>query len=388
MQDLVGESPVLEAHDIPTGVESPVDSVQHNGTVGVEKHALGTGTPEVVEHLYRPLIDHLEAECRRVLRAAETEAATVRSKAEDEARRIVTDAHRERSVLLSRATSKQAHMYEEAEAEIQHWLEELDGERHAVLEVAENEATRLLREAAEEAETRSRSRLQLAEIEAGRIIATARAGAAHFLQTAPSCREEEPNGEMPESPTTEVRPLASGTSAIPVPSHVDAPTLEGQVSETTALFSRIDASPGALTEVHESSSSIQGARNGSFTGLSDELIDATVRLPSIWNAEDDISAAGLCESPDVRSERDDPVIDAISGVAAGFDHAPSDPLGVADPLPAGAPVAATREASTAATTSLPRDGAGTPNEAVPDEDQMISRRDRRQRRRSGWYRRS
>src|SRR4029077_16250812 len=81
--------------------------------IGVEGEDVERTAPEVLEHVYQPLLQSLKTECRRILGTAETEAENVRSKAQDEARRILTDAHRERSSLFRRATSKRALMYEE-----------------------------------------------------------------------------------------------------------------------------------------------------------------------------------------------------------------------------------------------------------------------------------
>ncbi len=114
--------------------------------------------PEVLEHVYQPLLQHLESECRRVLAAAASEAEKVRSQAQDEARRILTEAHRERSALFRRASSKQALMYQEAEAEIERWLEELDEERQVVMGTAQEDAARLLRKSAEQADVDARAR--------------------------------------------------------------------------------------------------------------------------------------------------------------------------------------------------------------------------------------
>ena len=154
--------------------------------IGVEGEDVERTAPEVLEHVYQPLLQSLKTECRRILGAAETEAENVRSKAQDEARRILTDAHRERSSLFRRATSKQALMYEEADADIQRWLDELDEERQATLDRAHDDAARLLRMAAQQAETYAHERREAADREAQAIVVEARLEAAKYTRRAHS----------------------------------------------------------------------------------------------------------------------------------------------------------------------------------------------------------
>ncbi len=167
----------------------------------------GNPEPELLDHSYRPLLDHLAAECRRVVASAESDAETLRASAEEESRRIVNGAHRERSVVLRQAADKQASMYQEAEAEIERWLSELEEERDAVLGAARSEADRMLRAVATETQERANARLDAAEEEARRIVEAARLEAERSHRAATAAVEAP--SSAPAAPPVPTQPVAT-----------------------------------------------------------------------------------------------------------------------------------------------------------------------------------
>jgi F0F1-type ATP synthase membrane subunit b/b' len=227
-------APAVRASE--TAGETPPPGVR----AGSEASEVGDGgAPEVLDHVYRPLIEHLEAECRRVLAAAETEAERIRSNAHEEARRILTDAHRERSASFRRASAKQASMYEEAESEIQRWLEELDEERQSVLETAHDDAARILRAAVQHAETDVEERRAAADREAQAIVAEARLEAVKYHAPVGSELEGVAPDDAVPPPATSVTTgawLPTGAAVVPErePEPEPSPSAEVDVPEAPA----------------------------------------------------------------------------------------------------------------------------------------------------------
>ncbi len=319
---------------------------------------------QLVGDVYRPLLQHLEAECREVLAAAAAEAAKVRSDAQDEARRILTAAHRERSAVLRRASSKQASMYEEAETEVERWLEELDEERQSLLQTAHDDADRILRAAAQQADIDSLARLEAADREAQALVAEARLEAARCRSSSPIqlngvTRLAEPSSVMPVAPdTTEPVPSSSTPSqgsppasavTAPAADFVDAdgegtqlphdPPQEIQELEPTLPAESVTPSAGADLEVEV----VPG-----YAGTSAETEDA-------WSEE----VFGTIASRSIMSEDTASMWDEV---AFGSDA----PLAQSPPVP-----------------ETPSSGANGATVGGAPLDESLSRRERRHRRRFG-----
>ena len=183
----------------------------------------------VRDESWRPFLDRLEIECRRVLATADSEAEMLRANAEDEERHLLIDAHRERSMLLQRASAKQALMYQEAQAEIERRLVELDEERERLLRDARDAADRMLRAVATATQERANARLQTATQKALQINEAAPLEAERIHWTAAELAAAAPpavasvtpfqgaDGQTHVEAASEPEPEASSTSVPPSP---------------------------------------------------------------------------------------------------------------------------------------------------------------------------
>ena len=126
--------------DVPMS-EMQVDTTTSSGEPQLEPTtrvdgALETSTgpavvpqiPDVIRYEYEPLLQRLDADCRRIVAMAHSEAETIRNEAREESHRRMSSAHCEEAKILSRCRDQQAVIYRDTQHEVDRRLEELQQE--------------------------------------------------------------------------------------------------------------------------------------------------------------------------------------------------------------------------------------------------------------------
>ena len=136
----VSEVPVSETQDGTTPVSGeprlePTTRLDEALEISIGQ-AVVSQVPDVIRYEYEPLLQRLDADCRRIVATAHSEAESIRSEPREESHRRVSSAHREEAMILSRAGDQQAAIYRDTQHEVDRRLEELEQEGSSVLAAA------------------------------------------------------------------------------------------------------------------------------------------------------------------------------------------------------------------------------------------------------------